>query len=51
MTENWVAIALIFLGLFLIGGVVSFIRMGIRLFAVVLGLGAVLAIVAGVLRW
>ncbi|MFI0416864.1 hypothetical protein [Spongiactinospora sp. 9N601] len=51
MTNNWTAAVMMFVGLFLIGGVVSFFKQGMRLFAVVLGVGAALAITAGVLWW
>jgi hypothetical protein len=42
---------MIFVGLFMIGGVVSFLKQGIKIGAVVLGVGAALAIGAGVLWW
>jgi len=51
VTENWAAIAMVFVGLFLVGGVVSFLKQGIRVGAAVLGVGAVLALTAGVLWW
>lgn len=51
MTENWTAIAMVFLGLFLVGGVVSFVKQGIKGGAVVLGVGAALALAAGVMWW
>ncbi|WP_214416857.1 hypothetical protein [Sphaerisporangium fuscum] len=51
MSSNWTAVAMIFVGLFLIGGVVSFYKQGIKVGAVVLGVGAVMAITAGVLWW
>ncbi len=51
MSENWSAIALVFIGLFLIGGVVSFLKQGIKIGAVVLGVGAALALTAGVMWW
>ncbi|MFO7251189.1 MAG: hypothetical protein DIU60_010615 [Actinomycetes bacterium] len=51
MTENWTAIAMVFVGLFLVGGVISFVRQGLRLGAAVLGVGAALALTAGVLWW
>lgn len=51
MTENLIAIALLFLGLFLIGGVFSLARQGLKAGAVVCGVGAVMALTAGVLWW
>ncbi|MEU9885725.1 hypothetical protein AB0M95_12085 [Sphaerisporangium sp. NPDC051017] len=51
MTSNWTAIAMIFVGLFLIGGTYSFARQGIKVGAVLVGAGAVLALAAGVLWW
>lgn len=51
MTDSWTAIAMVFVGLFLVGGVVSFIKQGLKLGAVVLGVGAALALTAGVLWW
>ncbi|GGM63818.1 hypothetical protein GCM10010106_07210 [Thermopolyspora flexuosa] len=51
MTENWTAIAMVFVGLFLVGGVISFVRQGLRLGAAMLGVGAALALTAGVLWW
>ena len=51
MSSNWTASAMVFIGLFLIGGVFSFYKQGMRVGAVVMGVGAVLAITAGVLWW
>ncbi|MFC4585566.1 hypothetical protein [Sphaerisporangium corydalis] len=51
MSSNWTAVAMVFVGLFMIGGVFSFFKQGLRVGAVVLGVGAVLAITAGVLWW
>ncbi|GGL10020.1 hypothetical protein Sme01_32620 [Sphaerisporangium melleum] len=51
MTGNWTAIAMIFVALFLLGGVFSFIKQGIKAGAAVCGVGAALALVAGVLWW
>jgi hypothetical protein len=51
MSSNWTAIAMIFIGLFMIGGVFSFLKQGMRAGAVVLGVGAALAITAGVMWW
>ncbi|MCG5212449.1 hypothetical protein [Streptosporangium sp. KLBMP 9127] len=51
MTENWTAAVMVFVGLFMIGGVVSFFKQGLKVFAGVLGVAAALAITAGVLWW
>ncbi|MDH2428575.1 hypothetical protein [Sphaerisporangium sp. TRM90804] len=51
MSSNWTAPVLVFVGLFMIGGVVSFLKQGIKIGAAVLGVGAALAITAGVLWW
>jgi len=51
VTDNWTAIAMVFVGLFLVGGVVSFVKQGIKGGAVVLGIGAALALTAGVMWW
>ena len=51
MTTNWTSVAMLFVGLFLIGGAVSFIKQGIKFGAVVLGIGAAMAVTAGVLWW
>ncbi|WP_162842227.1 hypothetical protein [Sphaerimonospora mesophila] len=45
------SVGMIFVGLFLIGGVISGVRQGIKPLAVLAGVGAVLAITAGVLWW
>ncbi|WP_214104472.1 hypothetical protein [Acrocarpospora catenulata] len=42
---------MIFFGLFLIGGVISFFRQGFKVAAVVTGAVSALAITAGVLWW
>ncbi|MFC0556042.1 hypothetical protein ACFFHJ_34570 [Planotetraspora thailandica] len=42
---------MIFIGLFLLGGVYSAIRQGIKMLAVLAGVGAALAITAGVMWW
>ncbi|GAA4189722.1 hypothetical protein AB0C10_19300 [Microbispora amethystogenes] len=42
---------MIFIALFLIGGVVSGIRQGIKLLAALAGVGAALALTAGVMWW
>ncbi|GAA3807160.1 hypothetical protein GCM10022226_29140 [Sphaerisporangium flaviroseum] len=51
MSSNWTAVAMIFIGLFMVGGVFSFLKQGMRAGAVVLGVGAALAITAGVMWW
>ena len=51
MTENAIAIAMVFIGLFLIGGVFSLGRQGLKIGAAVCAVGAALAITAGVLWW
>ncbi|GGP08049.1 hypothetical protein LDL08_21615 [Nonomuraea glycinis] len=51
MTENTIAIALVFVGLFLIGGVISLAKQGLKIGAAICGVGAVLAVTAGVLWW
>ncbi|MFG1944511.1 hypothetical protein [Nonomuraea sp. NPDC048826] len=51
MTENVIAVIMVFLGLFLIGGVVSLLRQGMKAGAAVCGLGAAMALFAGVMWW
>jgi len=51
MTENTIAIVMVFLGLFLIGGVVSLVKQGMKVGAVLCGAGAAMALAAGVLWW
>ncbi|MEV4010302.1 hypothetical protein AB0J35_07370 [Nonomuraea angiospora] len=51
MTENIIAIAMVFIGLFLIGGVFSLAKQGLKIGAAVCALGAAMAITAGVLWW
>ncbi|MEV0584873.1 hypothetical protein [Nonomuraea sp. NPDC050310] len=51
MPGNWTAVAMIFVGLFLVGGVVSLFKQGMKAGAAVCGVLAVLAITAGVLWW
>ncbi|WP_157518423.1 hypothetical protein [Herbidospora mongoliensis] len=48
---NFSASAMIFIGLFLIGGVWSFARQKLKLAAVVTGALSVLAFTAGVMWW
>lgn len=51
MTENAIAIALAFVGLFLVGGVISMIKQGLKIGAVICGVGAAMAITGAVLWW
>ncbi|GII90353.1 hypothetical protein [Sinosporangium siamense] len=52
MPSNFLAVAMVFLGLFLVGGVVSTLKQGhSKAFAGVLGVLAAMAIAAGVLWW
>ncbi|MFG1701901.1 hypothetical protein ACFLIM_01785 [Nonomuraea sp. M3C6] len=51
MTDNWTAGVMVFIGLFLIGGVFSLFRQGLKIGAVVCAVGAAMAITAGVLWW
>jgi hypothetical protein len=52
VTGSYAAAFLIFLGLFLIGGVVSFAKQGLpKVLIGILGVCAALSIAAGALRW
>ncbi|GAA3154447.1 hypothetical protein GCM10010466_51780 [Planomonospora alba] len=51
LTDNWTAIAMAFAALFLAGGVVSFLKQGIKAGALVLAVLAALATTAAVLWW
>ncbi|MDP4508408.1 hypothetical protein [Nonomuraea turcica] len=51
MTDNLIAGVMVFVGLFLIGGVFSLAKQGLKIGAVVCALGAAMAITAGVLWW
>ncbi|MGP3955072.1 hypothetical protein ACTWPT_03660 [Nonomuraea sp. 3N208] len=51
MTDNLLAGVMVFIGLFLIGGVFSLAKQGLKIGAVVCALGAAMAITAGVLWW
>ncbi|GLW12209.1 hypothetical protein Misp01_73370 [Microtetraspora sp. NBRC 13810] len=42
---------MVFIGLFMAGGVFSLFKQGLKVFAALVGVGAVLAITAGVLWW
>ncbi|GAA4040960.1 hypothetical protein ACIBH1_41425 [Nonomuraea sp. NPDC050663] len=51
MTDNWIAIAMTFIALFLIGGVVSMFKQGLKIGAVICGVLAAGAAVGAVLWW
>ena len=52
MTNSYSAALLILLGLFLLGGVISFAKQGIsKGIIVMLGVCSLLALTSGVLRW
>ncbi|WP_170223532.1 MULTISPECIES: hypothetical protein [Nonomuraea] len=51
MTENLIAGVMVFIGLFLIGGVFSLAKQGLKIGAVICAVGAAMAITAGVLWW
>ncbi|MGN9839417.1 hypothetical protein ACTMTI_14980 [Nonomuraea sp. H19] len=51
MTDNLIAGVMVFIGLFLIGGVFSLARQGLKIGAVVCAVGAAMAVTAGVLWW
>ncbi|MFI7612990.1 hypothetical protein ACIBP6_17345 [Nonomuraea terrae] len=51
MTDNLLAGVMVFIGLFLAGGVFSLIKQGIKIGAAVCALGAVMAVTAGLLWW
>ncbi|MFI7704844.1 hypothetical protein [Nonomuraea sp. NPDC049480] len=51
MTDNLIAGVMVFIGLFLIGGVFSLARQGLKIGAVICAVGAAMAITAGVLWW
>ncbi|SDG80928.1 hypothetical protein SAMN05421505_10897 [Sinosporangium album] len=52
MPSNYLAVGMMFVGLFFVGGVVSALRQGHgKLVPVILGVLAALAITAGVLWW
>lgn len=50
LSLSWTSILLIALGLFLVGGVISFVKQGLKVVAVVLAVLAALALASGVLR-
>ncbi|MGI5292366.1 hypothetical protein ACQEVF_54975 [Nonomuraea polychroma] len=51
MTDNLLAGVMVFIGLFLIGGVFSLAKQGLKIGAVICAVGAAMAITAGVLWW
>ncbi|NUW31207.1 hypothetical protein HTZ77_07200 [Nonomuraea sp. SMC257] len=51
MSDNTLSIAMMFIGLFLVGGVVSLIKQGLKAGAAICAVGAALAITAGVMWW
>ncbi|GAA3082617.1 hypothetical protein [Streptosporangium carneum] len=51
MSDNWTAVAMAFIALFLVGGIVSFFKQGLKTGAVVLAVLAAMATTAAVLWW
>ncbi|WP_329093183.1 MULTISPECIES: hypothetical protein [unclassified Streptosporangium] len=51
MSGNWAAVAMAFVALFLVGGIVSFLKQGLRKGAVLLAVLAALSTTAAVLWW
>ncbi|MEV7007654.1 hypothetical protein [Streptosporangium sp. NPDC051022] len=51
MSDNWTAVAMAFIALFLVGGIVSFLKQGLKVGALVLGVLAAMATTAAVLWW
>jgi hypothetical protein len=51
VTDNLLAAVLVFIGLFLGGGVYSLAKQGLKAGAAMCAVGAVMAITAGVLWW
>ncbi|MEU4579361.1 hypothetical protein ACBI99_04365 [Nonomuraea sp. ATR24] len=51
MTGNVIAVVMVFLGMFLVGGVVSLYKQGLKIGAAICGVGAAMAITAGVMWW
>ncbi|MBB4915809.1 hypothetical protein ACFY19_08055 [Streptosporangium saharense] len=49
MIDNWTTVAFAFLALFLVGGVVSFLKQGLKKGALLLGALAAMAVTAAVL--
>ncbi|WP_326821484.1 hypothetical protein OHA77_06935 [Streptosporangium sp. NBC_01639] len=51
MSDNWSATAMAFIALFLVGGIVSFFKQGLKKGALLLAVLAVMATTAAVLWW
>ncbi|MGW0802900.1 hypothetical protein [Nonomuraea sp. NPDC002799] len=51
MTDNLLAGVMVFIGLFLLGGVFSLGKQGLKIGASICAIGAAMAITAGVLWW
>ncbi|MFF5204570.1 hypothetical protein [Streptosporangium sp. NPDC000396] len=51
MSDNWTAVAMAFVALFMVGGVISFIKQGLKKGALLLAALAALATTAAVLWW
>jgi hypothetical protein len=51
VSQNWAATAMAFIALFLVGGIFSFFKQGLKKGAILLGALAALAITAAVLWW
>jgi hypothetical protein len=51
MTDNLIAGVMVFIGLFLGGGVFSLLKQGLKIGAAICAVGAAMAIAAGVLWW
>jgi hypothetical protein len=51
MTDNLIAGVMVFIGLFLAGGVFSLLKQGLKIGAAICAVGAAMAIAAGVLWW
>ncbi|WP_327085791.1 hypothetical protein OIE66_26020 [Nonomuraea sp. NBC_01738] len=51
MSDNMIAYAMVFIGIFLFAGVYSLYRQGLKVGAVFCGIGGVMALFAGVMWW
>jgi hypothetical protein len=51
MSDNLIAYAMVFIGIFLFGGVYSLFKQGLKVGAIFCAVGGVMAIAAGVLWW
>ncbi|MFD0888304.1 hypothetical protein ACFQ08_27515 [Streptosporangium algeriense] len=51
MTGNWTAAVMAFVALFMVGGIVSFLKQGLKKGALLLGVFAAMATTAAVLWW